>query len=70
MSTFAIYNRLNVNVFDSPRCVIRAARRRLHPSVRNDREWRASRHFFYRTMLEHHDKALELYTRVVSGSVH
>jgi hypothetical protein len=56
------YNRLGVHVYASPREVIRAARTKLKHQALRDREYRKSRHEFYRAMLKFHKKARKLVT--------
>lgn len=57
---YATYLRLGVQVWDSNRTVIRAARRKLARSALRDPARRDARQRFYREMLGHHADAQRL----------
>jgi hypothetical protein len=56
------YLRLALNIRDTPRTVIRAARQKLSEAARQDPDQRQARKHFYRLMLAYHAKAQELVT--------
>lgn len=57
---FAMYLRLGVTVWDSPRDVVRATIMKIDKKSLRDRTKRSARHALYRTMLMYHEKALDL----------
>jgi hypothetical protein len=57
---YGTYLRLDVNVRDNPRTIIRAARRKLADKARRDPAYREARKRFYREMLEYHADAQRL----------
>ncbi len=57
--TYGTYLRLDITVHASWRTVVRAAARKLTPEARRDPAKRATRHQFYRQMLEYHRGAQE-----------
>lgn len=57
---YGTYLRLDVNVHDGWRAVIRAAARKLTPRARRDPAQREARRRFYRQMLEYHSNAQHL----------
>ena len=62
------YCRLNLHVSASTRDVLRAAQKVIKPEARYSRKARKQRHFFYRNMLAMHNRAVELYQKVNTGS--
>jgi hypothetical protein len=60
---YGTYLRLGISVHASWRCVIRAAARKLKPSVRHARVHRDARHHFYREMLGYHRNDQDLVER-------
>lgn len=54
---YGTYSRLDVNVHDSWRAVVRAASRKLTGQARRDPKHRTARKRFYRQMLDYHRKA-------------
>jgi hypothetical protein len=60
---YGTYMRLDLTVHDGWRAVVRAAARKLKPTVRHDQARRSERHGFYRQMLAHHEDA----RRIVHG---
>ncbi len=48
------YDRLGVHVSATPLEVLRAARKKIHPLFRTDRDCRDKRHHFFRMMLRYH----------------
>lgn len=54
------YHRLHLTIHATKREVIRAARKKINPSIKRDRRARAARHNFYREMLAYHTEAAEL----------
>lgn len=54
------YMRLDLNIHDSPRTVIRRSAQLILKPLRFDRSWRRQRKEFYRIMLLNHEKAKRL----------
>lgn len=66
---YGTYLRLGLHVSDSDIAVIRAARRKLKPKARRDREVRQMRHDFYRMMIRHHKESRDLFYDVMRGDL-
>lgn len=66
--TNAQYNRLNVHVSDSNATVIRAAAQMIASWHRRDPAKRAARKDFYRSSIECHEAARNLFSFVVLGA--
>ena len=57
---YGTYLRLNINVHDGWRAVVRAAAKKLTALARRDPARREARHRFYREMLAYHQEAQRL----------
>ena len=68
-SSVAQYLRLGVHAGAGARAVIRAAHRLLAHNARRDRARRRARHAWLRSMLDAHDDAKTLYTKVSAGDI-
>lgn len=57
---YAFYCRLNVHIYDSPRTVIRAIRRKIADKPARDPALRETRKELYRRVLQEHNKSRAL----------
>lgn len=65
---YAQYLRLGVTVFASPRMVLRAARGMVRPECRV-RQARKIRHLWYRSMLQEHAAARDVYDLICEAKL-
>ena len=68
-SSLAHYHRLGVQAGASARAVVRAAHRLLAHNARRDRARRRARHAWLRSMLDAHDDAKTLYTKISADDI-
>lgn len=66
--TTAQYHRLRLHVSATNRDVVRAASQMIAPWHRRSREVRAERHAFYRSAIERHEAARDLFAFVARGA--